>query len=99
MQDAFGIADSLHVSAVIAYEYTEMQKRKRLPVDEPLTELISRFELKLDDLPARSFEQLKDLPLIHRDPIDRMLIAHALVTDMTILTADRHIRQYPVPTI
>ncbi len=98
-RDAFSMADSLHVSAVIAYEYAELQGRGRLPVDEPLTELIERFDLQPSDLPARSWQVLDTLPNIHRDPVDRMLIAHALIADMTILTADANIRRYPVPTI
>lgn len=34
------------------------------------------------------------LPLIHRDPFDRMLIAQSMVEDMPLITADRHIQQY-----
>jgi PIN domain nuclease of toxin-antitoxin system len=47
----------------------------------------------------QSWEITAGLPLIHRDPVDRMLVAHALVDGMTILTADANIRRYPVPTI
>ncbi len=36
-----------------------------------------------------------ELPLIHLDPFDRILIATAQVHDLTILTPDTHIRQYP----
>jgi PIN domain nuclease of toxin-antitoxin system len=37
----------------------------------------------------------KQLPPVHRDPFDRMLIAQALTHDLTIVTADPHIPQYP----
>lgn len=36
------------------------------------------------------------LPLIHRDPFDRMLIAQAVVEDLTILTSDNLFSQYDV---
>ncbi len=36
-----------------------------------------------------------DLPLIHRDPMDRILIATALEQDIPILTSDRIISEYP----
>jgi PIN domain nuclease of toxin-antitoxin system len=39
------------------------------------------------------------LPLIHRDPFDRILVAQAISMGMTILTPDEAVRQYPVPTI
>lgn len=40
-----------------------------------------------------------DLPLIHQDPFDRLLIAQALCEDMSILTSDRNIAKYDVTTI
>jgi PIN domain nuclease of toxin-antitoxin system len=38
------------------------------------------------------------LPLLHRDPFDRMIIAQAQVENMTIVTQDRHIARYYVET-
>ncbi len=38
------------------------------------------------------------LPLIHKDPFDRMLIAQALVENAVILTDDHLIKQYAVRT-
>jgi PIN domain nuclease of toxin-antitoxin system len=37
----------------------------------------------------------KSLPLIHRDPFDRMLIAQAMEENLTIVTCDDNIRKYP----
>jgi len=39
------------------------------------------------------------LPFIHRDPFDRLLVATAQVDGMTILTADENIRQYEVLSV
>lgn len=39
------------------------------------------------------------LPAIHKDPMDRILIAQALRRAMTIITDDRQFRQYGVATI
>ncbi len=39
------------------------------------------------------------LPPHHRDPFDRMLIAQALVENLTLLTADREIKKYDVPLL
>ena len=36
-----------------------------------------------------------DLPLIHRDPFDRVLVAMAQRDGLTILTSDRLIPKYP----
>ena len=42
---------------------------------------------------------VRDLPLLHRDPFDRVLVAQARLERMTILTRDQRISQYDVPTV
>lgn len=39
---------------------------------------------------------LSKLPPIHRDPFDRLLIAHAAANGWTIITADETFERYPV---
>lgn len=36
------------------------------------------------------------LPLIHRDPFDRMLVAQAQCEDLTLVTRDEHCQKYDV---
>lgn len=43
--------------------------------------------------------QLRSLPLIHRDPFDRMLVAQARSERAILLTADATISRYPVETL
>lgn len=45
-----------------------------------------------------SFELIQ-LPLLHKDPFDRLLIAQARVEQMILLTRDEIIAQYPVSTL
>ena len=45
-----------------------------------------------------SFELLR-LPLHHKDPFDRLLIAQARVEDMTLVTRDKNVRHYDVRTL
>ena len=40
-----------------------------------------------------------DLPMHHRDPVDRMLVAQARVEEMTLATADRRLAAYGVPVL
>lgn len=42
---------------------------------------------------------LMDLPLLHRDPFDRLLVAQAKEDDLTLVTRDAALTAYPVPTI
>lgn len=39
------------------------------------------------------------LPLLHRDPFDRMLVAQAMSESLTIVTRDSRFAQYGVPTL
>ena len=39
------------------------------------------------------------LPSLHRDPFDRILIAQAIQSGLTIITVDDAVRAYAVPTI
>jgi PIN domain nuclease of toxin-antitoxin system len=39
------------------------------------------------------------LPDLHRDPFDRLIVAQAQLLDLTIVTADDQLVEYPVSTI
>ncbi|MBC7750895.1 MAG: type II toxin-antitoxin system VapC family toxin [Candidatus Saccharibacteria bacterium] len=39
---------------------------------------------------------IDSLPMIHKDPFDRMLVAQAIFEGITLLTADTLVAQYPV---
>ncbi len=40
-----------------------------------------------------------NLPLIHRDPFDRMLVAQAMIEGMTLVTSDATLAAYNVPVL
>jgi PIN domain nuclease of toxin-antitoxin system len=40
-----------------------------------------------------------DLPMIHRDPFDRLLIAQSRLEDLVLLTTDPDIRRYDVNVV
>jgi PIN domain nuclease of toxin-antitoxin system len=43
--------------------------------------------------------KVAELPLLHRDPFDRLLVAQALVEGLTLVSADPNILAYDVPSI
>ncbi|MEH2386355.1 MAG: PIN domain-containing protein [Nostoc sp.] len=51
------------------------------------------------NLDEESVAQLLNLPLLHRDPFDRMLICQALQHNLTIVTVDLAIRSYSVSVL
>jgi len=39
------------------------------------------------------------LPLLHRDPFDRLLIAQAMTENLRVVSDDRHLAAYPIDMI
>ncbi len=72
----------------------------RLRLHKPLSDLVEKHvrENALEVLPVRASHvyALADLPPIHRDPFDRLLVAQAIVEDIFLASADEIIAQYPV---
>jgi len=96
-------ANELLFSTASAYELTIKAQSGRLSLPEPPDSYVP------SRLAANAFETLSielahalragSLPAIHRDPIDRMLIAQAQIEGLPILTADPAISRYDVETI
>lgn len=40
-----------------------------------------------------------DLPLLHRDPFDRLLVAQAIVEEAILVSSDDQVLRYPVRTL
>jgi PIN domain nuclease of toxin-antitoxin system len=72
----------------------------KLPLSEPVERYIpSRMTLlgtKSLEIQAAHAIRAAALPLHHRDPFDRMLVAQAQVEGMTIVSADAILSQYDV---
>jgi PIN domain nuclease of toxin-antitoxin system len=67
---------------------------------------VRTFLAQVADMPVcllpilpRHIEIVENLPFIHRDPFDRLLVATAKADGMTILTADENIHKYDVPSV
>lgn len=54
-----------------------------------------------EELPVNSLHALNvaKLPLLHRDPFDRILLAQAVVEGATLLTSDERLAAYPGPIL
>ncbi|MBV9842523.1 MAG: type II toxin-antitoxin system VapC family toxin [Sphingomonadaceae bacterium] len=89
----------LLVSAVSAWEFEDLHRRGRLAGSVALDAILDALSLVLVDLPAHVWRVARRLPNLHGDPVDRMLIAHAIHADLTLITADKMIRRYPVRTL
>ncbi|MFP4502037.1 MAG: type II toxin-antitoxin system VapC family toxin [Candidatus Hydrogenedentota bacterium] len=97
-----GIRDSRNlacVSAVSAWEISIKHALGKLKTPEDLAGAIeaSGFE----ELPVTIAHALAAgrLPRHHDDPFDRMLVAQAQTENLTLITRDRRLARYKIPTI
>jgi PIN domain nuclease of toxin-antitoxin system len=80
----------------------KVQARKlRLPrpVGEYLAKKLADNGVFVLPLTFNHVMRLEDLPLHHRDPFDRILIAQSIEDDLPLVTADKVFASYPVKVI
>ena len=99
---AFAAADRF-ISQVCAIEIAVKHSLGRLALPAPFeTDFARAFEDLAKDLDAdilpislKHIDRLGRLPLFHRDPFDRLIIAQALEDDLTVMSRDRVFTAYP----
>ena len=91
--------EALLLSAISVYEIAAKHRRQRLILPcEPrewLLEAISHYDITQVPVDADLCLAANELPLIHSDPFDRLIIATAMANAAAIITADRQIAAYP----
>lgn len=68
----------------------------KLRAPDGLTDAVANGGMQFLAFGVEHAVALGDLPLLHRDPFDRMLVAQAQIEQLTLLTVDRRIQQYDV---
>lgn len=93
----------LLVSAASSWEIAIKHALGRLPLPEPPGRYVPARLRAIDAQPVAIEHShalaVTDLPDLHRDPFDRLLVAQAQAFGVPILTADEAIAQYPVETL
>ncbi len=92
--------NEVYLSCISVWEATIKYQLGKLPLPESpeiyLPKQRQQHLISSLNLDEESIAQLVNLPLLHRDPFDRILICQALQHDMTIVTVDSAIRAYSV---
>jgi PIN domain nuclease of toxin-antitoxin system len=96
-------ANVLRLCQVSPWEIQIKHSAGKLPLPHPprvaVPAAIERLGLDYHTLDDGTIYTLEKLPPIHRDPFDRLLVAHAIHEGLPILTPDPKIHPYPVRTI
>jgi len=90
-------AELVFVSAVTAWEIAVKRAAGKLRMDRLVEDIVTSNKFVPLPVSMRHGDLVRDLPLHHTDPFDRMLIVQALDEGLTILTADRAFELYRVP--
>ena len=95
----FSSGNRIFVSAVSIWEIAIKVASGKLQVaDNPVTFVQNSGFVELP-VKFRHAELAASLPMYHRDPFDRMLIAQARAEGLTLVTDDSQIARYDVPAM
>jgi PIN domain nuclease of toxin-antitoxin system len=88
--------NEVFVSAASAWELGIKRSAGKLSLTDSIQMLVQRFGFVELPITMEHSELAASLPLHHKDPFDRMLVAQAIVEQMLLVTADRRLAEYPV---
>ena len=96
VRDHVAESEEVFVSTASAWEISLKKALGKLVAPDDLPAQLVRHQFTV--LPIHLAHALRygELPLLHRDPFDRMLVAQAQVEDLTIVTGDAAIAAYEV---
>ena len=93
----------LYLSAACTWEVSIKFSSRSLKLPFSPSEFIrdsfARWQFRPIDITHEHALAADELPLHHRDPFDRMLVAQALLEGMTLLTTDPTIGKYDVDSL
>ena len=92
-------SNEVWVSAASGWEIAIKRMLGKLRAPDNLEARVGKGGFAFLPIAFRHAEQAGVLPLIHRDPFDRMLIAQAQAEDLALITADERIKCYAVRTL
>lgn len=99
LRDMIAEADTVFVSIATVWELEIKRSigKLKLPIDD--WKQVERAGLTFLPIELADAVRAAGLPNIHRDPFDRMMVAQALMRDLTLITRDVRLPDYGVATL
>lgn len=91
--------NDVFVSAITGWEVAVKRAKGTMTAPDNLSALIDEKGFVHLPLTFHHAEQAGKLPMHHRDPFDRFLIAQAQAEGLILVTRDQHIPRYDVATM
>jgi PIN domain nuclease of toxin-antitoxin system len=92
-------SNQIFLSSASFWEMAIKKRLGRLTLPHNLLEAAAIENFKTLPIMPEECLGVADLPLIHSDPFDRLLIMQAKLHDLVFITKDSKIAEYPVVTI
>jgi PIN domain nuclease of toxin-antitoxin system len=92
-------AQHVYVSAVTGWELSIKQSLGGLSLARPVSEFIRAERMIELPITIEHGEAVQSLPLHHRDPFDRLLLAQTKVERLVLVTGDKFLLRYGVPIL
>lgn len=87
------------VSVVSIWEMVVKQALGKLDMPTDLMDVLQEEQFEILDVRAAHALGLRDLPLHHRDPFDRMLVSQCTQENCPLLTRDANMKAYAITVI
>lgn len=88
-----------HISAASIWEISIKRALGKLEIPESYADELKREGFVELQITWSHCKKVSRLPLIHRDPFDRLLIAQAVLENLRLLTVDEHMKRYDVDIV
>ncbi len=87
------------VSAVVVWEVAIKRRLGKLDAPDDLLAQLEQAGVDLLAVTARHANRVGTLPMHHRDPFDRLLLAQADVESLALVTADGNLADYGIELV
>ncbi|MCM1266807.1 MAG: type II toxin-antitoxin system VapC family toxin [Bacteroidales bacterium] len=94
--------NQIYVSIGSLWEIAIKSSIGKLEIKNSMAEIAGiclEYKIDLLSITPQHLDQIANLPQIHGDPFDRLIISQAIVENLTIVTRDSIIPKYNVNTI
>jgi PIN domain nuclease of toxin-antitoxin system len=99
LKEIIEAADIVYLSIVSLWEIAIKLNLGKLSLQQDYEAIETELEasdILLLPITFNDTIQIRDLPLHHRDPFDRMLIAQAITRSLTVISRDVNFDAYPI---
>jgi len=87
------------LSAVVIWEIRIKQALGKLEIPQNFYRVVKDQGFELLSITADHAHAVGDLPMHHRDPFDRMIIAQAKLENLHVVTHDIMFQKYDIPVL